>query len=314
MRIAVLYGGVSEERQVSLSSGKAVAGALGSRGHRVILVDIQDRDASDLDYLDVDVAFIALHGEFGEDGQIQELLDRMGVPYTGSGPEASRIAMDKVETKRLLMAHEVPTPAFREIGEGYDPDGARAWAEELGLPVVVKPATQGSSIGVTIVSDIDELRPALESALKFGPRAIIEKYITGREITVGLYNDHALPLIELRPSREFYDYVAKYEDHGTRYIIDTDLPVSLQLAAQDIAEATHDALGCSFFSRVDMIVGPEGQPMVLEANTIPGFTPRSLLPKAARAVGIEFPELCEAIVVAAYRRSVKFAVQMPRLV
>jgi len=313
MRIAVLYGGFSEERQVSLASGKSVAEALASRGHRAILVDVKDPEIADLDYLDVDVAFIALHGEFGEDGQVQEMLEARGIPYTGSGPQASRVAMDKTETKRVLMSHNVPTPAFREVQEGYDLGGVRAWVEELGLPVVVKPSTQGSSIGISIVSELDEIGPALNLAFELGPRVIVEKYICGREITVGIYNDHALPLIELRLARKFYDYIAKYEDHGTRYILDIDLPVSVQLQAQNIAEATHDALGCSFFSRVDMIVGPGHQPTVLEANTIPGFTARSLLPKAARAVGVEFPELCEAIAIAAYRRSFAFAIQAPKV-
>jgi D-alanine-D-alanine ligase len=304
MRIAVLMGGTSSERSVSLKSGRAVALALREKGFEAIEVDLKDEQAHPVNTLEVDACFIALHGGFGEDGRLQKILQEKGIPYTGSGPLASELAMDKIKSKILFMIHGVKTAPFR-IFRASEPESKwMSMALELGFPVVVKPRAEGSSVGVTIHKVPDTLGNGTRMAMAFGPTALCEKFVSGREVTVGILGSTALPLIELRPHREFFDYQAKYVDPETEYIVDPgDVSPALKSAAREMALRAHEALGCDGFSRVDLIIAEDGTPNVLEVNTIPGLTERSLLPKAAAAVGIDYATLCEMIVSSAFKKS-----------
>jgi D-alanine-D-alanine ligase len=255
-----------------------------------------------------DVAFIALHGRGGEDGTIQGMLELLGIPYTGSGVLASALAMDKVMTKRLLRAEGIPVPADVVVSEGdaASPDSlAKRVHGTLGYPVVVKPSREGSTIGCSIVRDPSQLSIALASALTYDSEVLIETYVQGTEITAGLLGTRdplALPLIEIVPKGGFYDYQAKYAAGGSTHIIPARIPDRAAELAREYARQTHNTLGCRGMSRVDMIVSGE-QPYVLEANTIPGMTPTSLLPEAARAAGIEFPALLDRLIESALERS-----------
>lgn len=286
LRVVVLLGGVSSERDVSLRSGKAVMDGLTAAGFPTTCVDVTDERLEGIDPEAVDVAFVALHGRFGEDGGVQAALEARGVLYTGSGVDASRLAMDKVSAKMLFRVAGIPTADWAVVASADDPP--------MPLPVVVKPRSEGSSLGVSVVRDPAEYRPAVVRALTYGGEALVERFVPGREMTVGILGERRLPLIELRPMREFFDYVAKYQDARTEYVVDPPLTPSERRAVQEAAWAAHEALGCRGMSRVDVILGADG-PVVLEVNTIPGLTERSLLPKAARAAGIEFPALCEEI-------------------
>ncbi|MBI2559854.1 MAG: D-alanine--D-alanine ligase [Planctomycetes bacterium] len=304
--IAVLMGGVSSEREVSLRSGTAVSEALKQAGHNVICIEVNDEKVEELDRHEIDVAFIALHGYFGEDGGIQSLLESKGIPYTGSGVEASRIAMDKIETKRRFLARGLSTPDYVSITQYYNMSEVQRFVDMLGFPVIVKPARNGSSIGVSMVKNLAGLKKGIEKALKFGSKALIEKHIHGKELTVGILGNNPLPIIEIKPAVEFFDYTAKYNDSRTEYNMEVSLPSSVYNEVQQVALKAHETIGCKGFSRVDMILeeqnhGPNGLGLashiyLLEINTIPGFTEKSLLPKAARAANIGFVGLCETIV------------------
>lgn len=295
--VAVLMGGVSSEREVSLRSGAAVSEALKQAGHNVICIEVNDEKVEELDGLEIDVAFIALHGYFGEDGGIQSLLESRGIPYTGSGVEASRIAMDKIETKRRFLASGLLTPDYVSLAQSFMiASEVQRFVDMLGFPVIVKPARNGSSIGVSIVKNFAGLKKGLEKALEFSSKALIEKYIHGRELTVGILGNNPLPIIEIKPAVEFFDYVAKYNDSRTEYNTAVSLPPSVYNEVQQAALKAHQTLGCKGFSRVDMILGEDGHIYLLEINTIPGFTEKSLLPKAARAANIGFVDLCDMIV------------------
>ena len=294
-RVAVLMGGVSKEREISLKSGKAVAQGLREQGHEVIEVDIDAEDIAPVEAVNPDVAFIALHGEFGEDGGIQGLLEDAAVPYTGSDPQASRAGMDKMASKCFFITHDVPTPPFRLVTTTKQWIHISEAADELGFPLVVKPLQQGSSLGVSIVQNKGAIAVAFSGAFRFGHQAMIERYIEGREFTVGILDDQALPIIELRTRQEFFNYEAKYVDAGTEFVTQPDLPLDVYRTLQEIALGAHHALGCRHLSRVDMLLESDGCPYVLEVNTIPGFTERSLLPLAAQEAGLPFPELCEHI-------------------
>jgi D-alanine-D-alanine ligase len=297
MRIAVLLGGVSREREISLLSGEGVARALEGRGHHVVRVQVDDEEVRGLAAARADVAFIALHGRFGEDGGAQRLCAGLGIPYTGSGPEASFHALDKSVAKAFFEEHGVPTPAWIRLEPPLDLERATAAVHARpGYPCVVKPVAEGSSIGVTIVESEAALGAALAAVAPLGGPALVERFVPGREFTVGILGEEALPPIELVPRREFYDYEAKYAaDSGTEYRVAPALPPALAEALPRVALAAHRALGCEGLSRVDVRVDLAQRPFVLEVNTIPGMTPRSLLPKAAAAAGIEFGALCERI-------------------
>jgi D-alanine-D-alanine ligase len=293
--VDVLLGGFSNEREVSLVSGGAVADALEGAGHAVRRVDVSEAfPEKGRDILaGTGLVFVMLHGRFGEDGEVQQLLEEWDLPYTGSGPVASRAAMDKVQSKEVFERKGICTPPWGVYGRDMSPDEIVA---QYGLPLVVKPAASGSSIGVSIVGEAADVEGALREAERHGGPVVLEEFIAGRELTVGVLGAEALPLVELVPKREFYDYDAKYsDDAGTEYVCPAVLDEKLCESVQAEGLAAHRALGCRGFSRVDVRLSEEGRCFVLEANTIPGFTSHSLLPKAAAARGISFSELVERI-------------------
>ncbi len=292
LKITVLSGGPGAEREVSLKSGQAVAAALRQLGHDVTLADVRPEALQALD-IPADFVFIALHGAFGEDGQVQRLLDLRGVRYCGSGPDASATAMDKVATKCRLVEAGVPTPRFDVV----TPERLAAVAGHWSPPAVVKPVAEGSSIDVVVARTRQELSAGLRDLTARYGRCMIEQFIPGLELTVGILGDQALPPIQIRTRRGFYDYQAKYLDDDTEYLFEIDLPAELLARVRALSLRAHEALGCRDFSRVDwMIDRASGQPYALEINTIPGFTDHSLLPKAAARAGLSFPQLCARIV------------------
>ncbi|HYF01140.1 MAG TPA: D-alanine--D-alanine ligase [Planctomycetota bacterium] len=300
--IGVLMGGTSSEREISLRSGTAVATALRSLGHKVVDIDVRSETGEELDGRHLDVAFIALHGRFGEDGTLQRILQERKIPYTGSGPAASRAAMDKVESKRLFKANGVETPPHRVIARGDSVALLEQCARALGYPVVMKPRAEGSSVGVTVHQDRATLLDGAAECFRYDAIGLMEKFIKGRELTVGVLDGRALPIIELRPKGGFFDFNAKYQDPDTLYLVDPPISDLDKRRVQKAALEAHKALGCEGMSRVDLILTPFCAVHVLEVNTIPGLTERSLLPKAARAAGIDFPDLCWTIVETALRR------------
>lgn len=298
LKITVLYGGPSSEREVSLKSGAAVASALESLGHDVHRVDLKPDDLSALDR-PADMVFIALHGAFGEDGKLQAILEQRGIRYCGSGSAASALAMDKVAAKCRFIEWQVPTPAFDVVTA----DRIDRVLESRTPPVVVKPVAEGSSVDCCIAPDGASFRSLLAELTARYPRCLVEQYIKGVELTVGILGDEALPPIQIRTRRSFYDYQAKYIDNDTEYLFDIDLPKSVIERVQALSVRAHQALGCRDFSRVDwMIDGQTHEPYALEVNTIPGFTDHSLLPKAAGRVGLDFAALCQRIVDLACQR------------
>ena len=300
--VGVLMGGTSSEREVSLRSGAAVAQALRDAGQSVVEVDLQTETGRELDDVKIDVAFIALHGRFGEDGTLQRLLQDRGIPYTGSGPQASRAAMDKVEAKRLFKAKGVDTPPHRVITRGDSVVLLEQCARALGYPVVMKPRAEGSSVGVTVHRDCSTLLDGAAETFRHDAVGLMEKFIAGRELTVGILDGTALPIIELRPKDGFFSYEAKYQRQDTQYLVDPSMSDLDKRRVQRAALEAHKALGCEGVSRVDVILTPLCSVHVLEVNTIPGMTERSLLPKAARAAGLDFPQLCWRLVELALRR------------
>lgn len=304
MKIGVLYGGLSRERDVSIVSGNAVLKSLLENGENAIGVDVKDDIEKVLPELGIDVAFIALHGSFGEDGGIQSLLEKAGIPYTGTGVEASRLAMDKVESKKTLISAKINTPAYKVLKKKKLRDDILNEAEEFGYPAVMKPVAEGSSIGVVILHSGENLAAHIEKAFEFGD-ILMERFIQGREFTVGILGDTALPVIELRTKREFYDYYAKYEDNATQYLVPAPIDANLERLLQDSAMRTFKALGAYGFGRVDLMLDSNNNVFVLELNTIPGFTSHSLLPKAALAAGIPFYELNVKIIEMALQRASK---------
>jgi D-alanine-D-alanine ligase len=293
-RIAVLRGGLSAERDVSLRTGAAVLKALRESGYSVIDIDAGRDLAERLRQEGAEVAFIALHGRFGEDGTVQGLLELLGIPYTGSGVLASALAMDKVTTKQVLIYHGLATPAFATFRQGDDPQtvGWRSW------PAIVKPAREGSTIGVGIVRSAEELPAALAAALLHDSTVLIEEFIEGMEVTVGVLDGEALPIIQVVPKGGFYDYHAKYTAGQTEYILPAPLPASIYRKLQDAAATAFHAVGCAGAARVDFMVRGD-EFFCLEVNTIPGMTETSLLPKAARQAGISFEQLTQRILAGA---------------
>jgi D-alanine-D-alanine ligase len=294
-KIAVLMGGVSAEREVSLRSGKGIADALRSKGHDVREVDLKEESIAPVLADRPEVAFIALHGRFGEDGGVQSLLEEAGVPYTGSDPQASRAGMDKMASKCFFITHDVPTPPFRLVTTTQRWDQIDAAIQEAGLPLVVKPLRQGSSLGVSVARTAEEVAIGLAKAFKYGHQALLERHIRGREFTVGILDETPLPMLELRTGHEFMDFEAKYADSTTERIAHPDLPPETYERLQEIGLAAHRALGCRHLSRVDLMLEDDGCPYVLEVNTIPGFTERSWFPLAAAEAGLSFPDLCERL-------------------
>ncbi len=301
LRVAVLMGGVGGERTVSLKSGHAVAAGLREAGHHVLPYEVESRSLAGLKDLRPDAAFIALHGPFGEDGGVQQMLEDMGIPYTGSGPRASRWGMNKLVSKRMFIRNSVPVADYFTVTHGESDEQAAAKLEQFGCPVVCKPVAAGSSLGVTIVKSPEQLPAALAAAREHSDTAMIERHLRGRELTVGVLEGEALPMVEVVSRRGFFDYEAKYHDEHTRYQTPVALLPTVYRRAAEAALRAYRALGCRHMARVDMIYGHKGELVVLEVNTIPGFTPRSLLPMAAAEEGIGFPALCDRLVRAAVR-------------
>jgi D-alanine-D-alanine ligase len=297
-RVAVLLGGSSAEREVSLRSGAMVLEALLDRGVDAIAFDPALRPLGELVAEGVAVAFNVLHGRPGEDGTVQGALELLGVPCTGSGVLASALAMDKWRTKLLWQAAGIPTPPFALLEADTD---LPAVAERLGLPLMVKPANEGSSIGMSKVDLIGQFEPALRTALEHDPLVIAERFIQGAEYTAAILDGEPLPLIRLETPRAFYDYEAKYHAHDTRYIVPCGLPPGQEQAIQQAALAAFRLLGCRGWGRVDLMVDSAGEPWFLEVNTAPGMTDHSLVPMAARHAGIDFGELCLRVLAATGR-------------
>jgi D-alanine-D-alanine ligase len=290
--IAVLMGGPGPERPVSLASGRGVCKALGERGARVIPVDVTGPDFVIPE--PVTIAFNIIHGTFGEDGQVQEILERRGIAYTGEGVEGSRAAFNKIETKARFIECGIPTAAFEVIPANKTPT--------LSLPYVVKAPRQGSTVGVYIVKEESQVRPALDGAAQYDNPLLIEEYIPGEELTVGILGPRALPIIMIKPKEGFYDFANKYPflnpqaGGGAEHYCPAPLPEKVSRLIREIALAAHGSLGLEVYSRVDFILSRDGEPYVLEINTIPGMTEASLLPEAAGVAGIGYGELCERII------------------
>lgn len=332
MNIAVLTGGISSERNVALKGGKAVYLALKSRGHNVVAIDpalglnsILDIENLEIDssvaptneqlktlnpkniidcinnpfFDNIDFAFLVLHGKYGEDGTIQSLLELRGIPYSGSKVMASSIAIDKATSKMLFQHAGIPTPMWHaldaSIAQNYE--ALKALRSELGDKIVVKPNDQGSTVGLTMILDgnLDDLGKAITLAGQYSSTVIIEQYISGREITVPVMGDQALPIIEIAPKEGFYDYKNKYTAGQTEYICPAVMDEELTAYIQNLAVTVHHTLNCKAYSRVDFRLDEDNMPWCLEINTIPGFTELSLVPMSARQAGIEYPELCEII-------------------
>jgi D-alanine-D-alanine ligase len=291
--VVVLMGGLSAEREISLASGRAVAAGLVEAGYRVTALDV-DR----IDWVmppEVDVVFIALHGTYGEDGQVQARLDAEGVRYAGADAGVSRIAFDKVLSKQCFEQQGITTPRYEVVRAGS--------VRSLPLPVVVKPPRQGSSIGIARVFEESAWSDAMKGALRHDDEVLVEAYIEGRELTVGVVNDQVLPIVEIRAPSGDYNYHNKYTKGTTEYLCPAPLDEATTRRCQELAWQTFTALGARDLGRVDIRLTGDGVPYVLELNTIPGFTETSLLPKAARAAGLEFPALCAMIVERARQRA-----------
>ncbi|NCO67578.1 MAG: D-alanine--D-alanine ligase [Nitrospirae bacterium CG_4_10_14_0_8_um_filter_41_23] len=307
-RIGVLMGGTSAEREISLRSGTAIYNALKVIGYKAFAIDVGPDICNVLNREGIELAFLVLHGGYGENGSIQGMLEVLGIPYTGSGVLASALAMDKEASKKIFLYHNIPIPPFVVVtsnellipplpplvkgGKG----GFDSSLIDFPLPWVVKPTAEGSSIGISIVRDKMNFRQALEAAYSHGSRVIVEKYIMGKEVHIGILNGRVLGGVEVRPSLEFYNYEAKYTAGRTEYILPPEINNKAYERAKEAAISAHTALGCKGATRVDLRVDTEGNPYVLEVNTIPGMTEMSLLPKIASLAGFDFPALIEEII------------------
>ncbi len=291
-QIAVLEGGPSSERAVSFATGKGVTKALRSLGAIVTEVDVEGADFVLPN--ETELAFIALHGTFGEDGQVQQILENRGMPYTGDGVAESRLAFDKIPSKEKFTRHGVTTPHWEVIRNGQEPT--------LPLPFVIKPPRQGSTVGVYIIRQESEIAPALREAAQYDEELLVEQFIPGRELTVGILGDLALPVLEIIPKSGFYDFNNKYPflnpqaGGGAQHVCPAAIPAEMTSRIQDLALLACQSLGVKVYARVDVILSERNEPFVLEVNTIPGMTEASLLPEAAAAAGISYPELCARII------------------
>ncbi len=288
-RVAVMLGGHSSEREVSLDTGAAVLKALQTRGVDAHPWDPAEKTMAQFASAGFDRVWIALHGPGGEDGALQGALQWLDTPYTGSGVMASAIAMDKVRSKHLFRACDIPTPDYAAVRSQAE---AIVAAERLGFPLIIKPSGQGSSVGMSKISERSELDVAVDIALQYDATALLECCITGDEFTVGVLQGHALPSIRIVTPRVFYDYRAKYESDRTEYICRGTSNDAQEQSYADLAVSAFTALGCMGWGRVDFMAGADGQPLVLEVNTVPGMTSHSLVPMAAKKDGIDFDELC----------------------
>jgi D-alanine-D-alanine ligase len=295
-RIGVLMGGLSKEREISLKTGRAIVKALAGKGYPVHPVDVGRDIASVLMKEKVDCAFIALHGRFGEDGTIQGMLELMGIPYTGSGVLASALAIHKIMAKKVLACEGIPTPPFEAF---HRKDIEREGLIKIALPLVIKPAREGSTIGISIVTEEKDLLPALKKAGEYDEEILAEAFVKGKEITVGILDGLALPIIEIAPKSGFYDYHSKYTRGETEYILPARIPREKYLYAQEMALKAYHAFGCAGCVRVDFMTDGDGNPYMIDINTMPGMTETSLVPQAAAFAGIPFEDLAERILLGA---------------
>ena len=299
-KVAVLMGGRSAERAVSLKSGSMILAALKKNGVNAHAFDPKERGLDALMKERVDRVFIALHGRYGEDGTVQGALELVGIPYSGSGVLGSALAMDKWRTKLVWQGSGVPTPHSELLTRASDLHGV---ATRLGLPLMVKPANEGSSIGMTKVKRAADLEEAFALAVNYDPVVIAEKFVDGPELTVGILGQQALPIIRIETPREFYDYEAKYIANDTRYLIPCGLPKAKETRLQALCLKAFRALGCTGWGRVDLMLNRQGRPYLLEVNTSPGMTDHSLVPMAARHAGLSFEDLCLRILELAQLRA-----------
>lgn len=291
-KVAVLMGGLSAEREISLLSGNAVLDALKNKGVDAHGIDVDENIVKQLVDENYQRAFIVLHGRGGEDGTIQGLLELMSVPYTGSGVMASSLAMDKLKTKQIWLAMGLPTPDFRILDSEQSCQQA---IETLGLPLIIKPVLEGSSIGMSKVEREEELVPAWNKAQRCGGTVIAERWIVGEEYTAAMLDDQVLPMIKLKTTHKFYDYDAKYEAEDTQYICPCGLPETQEAAFAELTAKAFDAVGASSWGRVDFMLDQDGQPWLIEVNTVPGMTSHSLVPMAAKQAGLSFEDLAVRI-------------------
>jgi D-alanine-D-alanine ligase len=296
-KIGVLYGGLSAERSVSLKSGTAVHQALVAQGYHAVAIDVGHDLTDALKSEQIDAAFIALHGRYGEDGCVQGLLELLQIPYTGSGVLASALAMHKLYSKQTFAANGILTAPFRCYRRG---EAVRLAELPFGLPLVVKPVQEGSSVGVSIVKEADQLAAALELAFRHDEEILVEQFIKGQEVQVGILDNRPIGAIEIVPKNEFYDFEAKYTDGMAEHIFPARLDAALYEKVQQVGLAAHQSLGCRGYSRVDLLVTQDGDCYVLEVNTLPGMTSLSLFPEiAAKGAGLPFEKLVATIIASA---------------
>jgi D-alanine-D-alanine ligase len=298
-KIAVLMGGPGSEREVSFATGKGVVNALRSLGAEVTEVDVKGPDFELPS--DIELAFLAIHGTFGEDGQVQRILERRGIAYTGDGVAPSELAFDKIRSKEAFRDHGVTTPYWQIVTVGQRPT--------IPIPFVIKAPREGSTVGVHIIKNDREIDVAMADAAKYAQEILVEKFVPGRELTIGILGDQALPIIEISPKGGFYDFTNKYPflnpaaGGGAEHVCPAKIPDEQTSAIQDLALRAHRSLGLEVYSRVDVILPDDDEPTVLEINTIPGMTEASLLPEAAAVAGIGYPELCARIIELSRKRS-----------
>ena len=300
LKVAVLAGGIGSERDISIQSGRCVAEALKEAGFEVVTADIRPDNLEILNDKSIDVFFPALHGKFGEDGRLQQIFENRSLLYAGSGPNASSLAFDKMASKKLFEEIGVATPVAIEFGPETDIGRLEEHLRHFANSYVVKPIRQGSSVGVNIVSTPHEAIDAAHETFNEFSDCMIEEFVPGREVTVGILHGRALPIIEIRAKSSFYDYRAKYLDEQTEYLFDTVTDTATAANLSRAAIDCFDALGCRHFARVDFLLGNDRIAYALEVNTIPGFTSHSLLPKAAAKAGLSMSDLCSNIIEAAY--------------
>lgn len=324
LKVLLLLGGTSPEREVSKSTGKSVYQAMQNLGYDVVVLDpayginqpfdvndyFSEKDFSEVsneNYLDainlispaeIDVAFLALHGKYGEDGTIQSLLELKGIKYTGSKVLSSALAMDKIMSKILFEEYKVPTPKWFHFkkNEFTEKEINKLIIKKFGYPVVIKPNDQGSTVGLTICKSSDQLDKAIHNAFEFSDRILVEEFIPGRELTVAVLENSALPVLEIKPKHGIYDYECKYTAGMSEYIVPAEIPDEISISLQKIAVQAYDSLRCEVYARVDFRLSNQNEPFVLEVNTLPGMTSLSLVPKMAKAVGIDFEQLVEKII------------------
>ncbi|SDJ66986.1 D-alanine--D-alanine ligase [Sediminibacillus albus] len=309
MKIAVLYGGTSGEREVSLSTGKGIIEALKKNGHEVIGIDFDPRNLTEIVNLKVDLAFIGLHGKYGEDGKIQGLLEMLNIPYVGSGVLASALAMDKSKAKQIFEKNGLPVAKGLtiEVGDYSQEEIVEMVKKSFTPPYVVKPNQEGSTLGLTIVKKEEQLPDAIKLAAESDDVLLIEDFISGKEYTVAIVGQRgkeiALPVIEIIPKSEYYDFDSKYKPGGSEHIIPARIGESLTKEVKNLAVEAHQLLGCDVYSRVDFIITEDNHPIILEVNTLPGMTPTSLFPDAAKVMGWTYEQMIEEFVSLSIKRN-----------